>query len=849
MTKQKKEDQVAGLSLKEAVKRLEKYGPNEIERKRELSWPRLLFGQFKSPLIYILFFAGLITLFLKEWTDSIVIFLAVGLNTVLGFIQEFKAEKSLIALKKILVPHARVIRDGKQEKVEASTLVPGDLVVLKTGNKVPADGYLVEDVDLHVNEAILTGESVPVTKRGKDEVYMGTVVVTGRGQMIVTKTGQETKMGKIATKLSQTVEEETPLKKQIGHFSKVLAVIFTVICFIIFIEGLWRGRELLEIFTLSVAVAVAAIPEGLVVSLTVILTLGMQRILKRKGLVRRLLAAETLGSVNVICADKTGTLTEGKMKVVDFTVKDGTKERALMIRSAVLCNNMTNPLEIAMMDWALNQGGSKVDPKMINKTNPRINEIPFSSERKFIAVLVEDSKEKGGEIILSGAPEMVMAISLNEKKELEKWQQKLDHYTDQGYRVVAFAYKKGNLKTLREMFSRLKTGAKKYDGKVDGHYDSLHLKWLGLLLFEDPPRKEVKGALNICRQAGIGLKVITGDYKKTALAILRKLEIVKGELNDSQVVEGWELEKISNEELIKKIDDVVLFARTTPEQKIRIVEALQAKGHTVAMMGDGVNDALALKKSEIGIVVGDASEVAQETADLVLLDSDFKTIVSAVEEGRGIFENIRKVILYLLSDSFTEVILISGSLLLGLPIPLLPAQILWVNLVEDGLPGLALAFEPKDKGLMTEPPRKKGIPILDQEIKVIIFVIGLVTDALLFSTFLIMLRLNLPIEQIRTVIFAGLGIDSLLYVFSCKTLKKNLWEEKIFSNKFLNISVLIGFVLLVGGIYIPFLSTILRTARISINLWLLIFGLGIVNIMGIEFIKWLFLQKRKSDSI
>lgn len=838
-----------GLSSKEALRRLKKYGPNEIEKKKEPAWFRHLFNQFKSPLIYILFIAGLITLFLKEWTDSVVIFMAVSLNTALGFIQEFKAEKSLIALRKILVPHAWVIRDGKQEKIEASALIPGDLVILKTGNKVPADGRLIEDVDLYVNEAILTGESVPVTKKSKDEVFMGTVVVTGRGQMIVEKTGRETKMGRIATKLSQTVEEETPLKKQIGHLSKILAVIFIVICFIIFIEGLWRGKEILEIFILCIAVAVAAIPEGLVVSLTVILTLGMQRILKRKGLVRRLLAAETLGSVDVICADKTGTLTEGKMKVVDFVVEDGIKEKAQMIKSVVLCNNMTNPLEISMMDWALNQSGSKIDPELINKTNPRVGEIPFSSERKFIAVLVENTKDKEAEIILSGAPEMVMAISLNDKKKLEKWQQKLDQYTDKGYRAVALAYKKGDLKTLREMFSRLKTGVKKYDGKVDSHYDFLHLKWLGLVLFEDPPRKEVKQALKLCQKAGIAVKVITGDYRNTAAAVLKKLEIVKGELKAGQIVEGWELEKISNEELIKKIDDVILFARTTPEQKIRIVEALQTKGHTVAMMGDGVNDALALKKADIGIVVGEASEVAKETADMILLDSNFETIVAGVEEGRGIFENIKKVVLYLLSTSFTEVILISGSLLLNLPLPITAGQILWVNLVQDGLPGLALAFEPIEKHLMKERPRKKEEPLLDTELKVLIFIIGIVTDFVLLAIFIILTRLNFDLKLNQTIVFAALGTNSLFYIFSCKSLRWNLWRTNLGDNKFLIIAVMTGFLFMFSALYIPKAQVFLKTVSLNPFALLLVLFLGILNVALIELVKWLFLRRKKPAMI
>jgi len=856
---------VKGLTSKQAQEKLREHGLNEIERKQQLSWLRLLWDQFKSPLIYILFFAGLVTVFLKEWTDGVVIFLAVGLNTFLGFVQEFKAEKSLIALKKILIPQARVIRDGQEKLIEAREIVPGDLVVLKEGAKIPADGRLIEAVGLFINEAILTGESIPVEKKKKDQVFMGTAIVGGRGQFLAVKTGMATRMGQLAGKLKETVEEETPLKKQVGRLSRTLAIVFSVACVLIFIEGLIRQRDWLEMFTLSVAVAVAAIPEGLAVSLTVILALGMQRILKRKGLVRRLLAAETLGSVNVICADKTGTLTEGRMKVAGLEPgKKPAKEEIL--RGAVLCNNLTNPLEIAMIDWARREfkkaNQLPASPDQLLKESPRTAEIPFSSERKFIATLHSlssqpDSKisdkpgsEKGlGELFLSGAPEMVMEMTLFDAKEKLKWQRKLDQLTKKGLRLVAFACRKDSLAELEKNFKRLKRDFQSYDGQIDGRaWQYLNLKWLGFLLFEDPPREEVKKALAICRQAGIKIKVITGDYRNTAEAVLKKLDLAGGELKEEQVMEGWELEKLSKAVLKKKIDQVVLFARTTPEQKIDIVEALQEKKYTVAMMGDGVNDALALKKADIGVVVGEASEVAKETADMVLLDSNFETVVQAVEEGRGIFENIRKVVLYLLSDSFTEMILIGGSLLLGLPAPVLPAQILWVNLVEDGLPGLALAFEPKDKGLMNERPRKKNSPIINQELKILIFVIGLMTDALLFGTFLYLLKKGFPLETVRTIIFTSLAIDSLLYVFSCKTLRQNIWQEDLFSNRFLNLSVLAGFLLLAVGIYLPLAHQVLETHSLGFLAWVLIIALGLINILAIEMVKWFFLRKEETIS-
>ncbi|MFC1790416.1 cation-translocating P-type ATPase [Patescibacteria group bacterium] len=841
-----------GLSSSEVEKALKKFGPNEIEQEQKISKWHLLLGQFKSPLIYILFFAGLVSLVLslvspshrQDWTDALVIFLAVGLNTALGFFQEFKAEKALQALKKFIVPHARVIRDGKQQQIEASQLVPGDVVVLLTGDKVPADGILLEAVDFFANEAVLTGESMPVSKKNKDEVFMGTAIASGHGKFQVLSTGRRTKIGGIATRLSQTVEEQTPLKKQLAHFSRILALVFSIVCLLLFLGGIWQGREVWEMFSLSVAVAVAAIPEGLVVSLTVILTLGMQRILKKKGLVRRLLAAETLGSVDVICVDKTGTLTEGKMKVVGQEVVGGEVGEKALAEGAILCNNLTNPLELAMMDWAKKE----LEESSLVQGFARQAEIPFSSSRKFMAVLVDSPKKGQSRLVLSGAPEVIMKMAALSPRLEKNWRRKLNQVTKKGFRVVGFAQRVGPVKVLKKDFAVLKKDFKNPTQNSTLSYQGAYLKldWLGLLSFEDPIRLEVKESLRLCAQAGIKVKVITGDYRQTARTILDRLEVVPQGLKDAQIMEGWELEKITEEGLKERIEDIVLFARATPEQKIRIVQSLQEKGHSVAMMGDGVNDSLALKKADIGIVVGDASEVAKETADMVLLDSNFQTIVAAVEEGRGIFGNIKKVVLYLLSDSFTEVILIGGSLLLGLPAPLLPVQILWVNLVEDGLPGLALAFEPKDKGLMKDLPRPKNSPLLDTEIKTIIFSIGLMTDVLLFGTFFFLLRLGWPMSRIRTVIFGGLAIDSLLYVLSCKTLRKNLWEEELFSNWFLIWAIIAGLGFLLAGIYLPFFQLILKTVPLNLSIWFLILGLGGLDLLGIEVIKWLFLRKSRA---
>lgn len=845
---------IKGLSSKEAEKRLQEYGLNKLEESKKISSLHIIFSQFKSPLIYILFFAGLITFFLKEWTDSLVIFLAVVVNTFLGFIQEYKAEKSLLALKKLLVLKALVIRDGKEELIEAEKIVPQDLVILTTGSKVPADGIVLEEKELYLNEAILTGESMPLKKEKisakelalykkgfflperKKEVFMGTTVVSGRGLILVLKTGKRTKMGHLAGKLKTTTEEETPLKRQISRLSKFLALIFLFICLMIFFEGLLTGRFWWEMFTLSVAIAVAAIPESLAVSLTIILTLGMQRIHKRKSLVRKLLAAEILGSVDIICADKTGTLTEGKMQVVKALALN----KKLIRKAAFLCNNKTNPLELAMLNWA-----KKYFKKNTIKRE-RLEEIPFSSQRKFISILNQAENKKEAEMYLSGAPEMVLAISSLEKKAKTFWQKKLDEFTAKGYRVVAFSYKKDKKKILLNQFRQLKQNLAK-----DNNYfylSNLKLNWLGLLLFEDPVRLDVKKAFKECQKAGIKVKVITGDHKNTALAVLRKLNLINKK-NEKKVLEGWQLEKISKEKLKQIADKTILFCRATPEQKIKIVEALQSKRHVVAMMGDGVNDALALKKADIGIVVAEASEVAKETADMVLLDSNFKTIVAAVEEGRNIFENIKKVILYLLSGSFTEIVLIGGSLFLGLPIPVLPAQILWINIVEDSLPALALAFEEKDKTLMAEAPRKRDIPLIDKEIKILLAIISLTTDFFLLLIYIIMLKLNLDFSLIRTFIFASLASTSLFYIFSCKNLRAYIWKINIFSNKFLLLSVGTGFLMIFSGVYLPFLNFLLKTKPLPLLFWLIILGKSLFTVLAIELIKGIFIHKRKNYSL
>ncbi len=827
-----------GLSSSQATQSLAKFGLNELRPVQGFPSLKIFLNQFKSPLIYILVIAGLVTLFLNHLTDTVVIFAAVVVNTILGFYQEQRSQKSMLALKSLIAPLAKVIRDGQTQIIEAKNLVPGDLVILTIGTRIPADGFLVESTDLIVNEAILTGEVIPVRKKAnlnlrigesameKQEslVFMGTTVSTGIAKMLVLKTGITTRLGGMGKLLTRIREEKTPLQIQIGRLAKILALVVVGMAIFIFFLGKFLGYETLQIFTTSVAVAVAAIPEGLVITLTVVLSLGMQRILKRKALVRQLLASETLGSVSTICADKTGTLTEGQMKVVQALVGE---EKEKLIEAVVLCNDMRDPLEVAMMNWAKEKLKDK--SKKLKAEYKRLDEIPFNPSYKYIATLYQEKKTGEKLLFFSGAPEVILKRSkFKSSKEKEELLKKFKEYGQQGYRLVGFAYKKLKSHTFE---------IKKEDLKG--------FLWLGILVYEDPVRRGVKEAFRECQQAGIKVKVITGDYLETALAIISKLGIK----NHQRVLEGSQLEKMSDKELKTMVPEVVLFARTTPEQKLRIVRILKENGEVVAMMGDGVNDAPALKEADIGIVVKTASDLAKESAEMVLLDSNFATIVHAIEEGRAIFENIKKATFYLLSLSFVEIILIGGSLLFRLPLPITAVQILWVNFFQDSLPAIALAFEPKERYLMTELPRKKQAPIIDSQMKILLMAVGFMAPLFLSLLILIGFKGFLSFHFSQTLVFAGLGIISLLVVLASRSLRQ-AFRLQFWQNPFLIVALAIGSFLLLMAIYWPPLQFFLKTQPLKWNEWLLIGTLSILNLLVLELIKkFLLLRKNRLYSI
>ena len=787
---------VLGISHIKAEELLEKYGENILpEAKRTTKFDHLI-HQFTSPLIYILVIAGTITLLLASYVDAIVIFSAVFINTFLGFYQEMKAEKALLALKQMLSPKTEVIRNERKTVIDVRFIVPGDVVVLNPGDRVPADGITIETINLSVNESMLTGESMSVSKKKKDGLYMGTSIVSGRGMMLVSKTGLRTRMGKIAESISDIEDTKTPLQERIEGLAHTLSHIVIFLSIVILSVGLITGRSFSEMFTTSVALAVAAIPEGMAVSLTVILAIGMQRILKRKALVRRLVAAETLGSVTVIATDKTGTITEGKMRVSKMSLFD--EKEAIL--TSVYANNLDGPLETALWDWSKSKG---IDPQKISEQVTRGGEISFNSDRKYMSVKIK------GISYVKGAPEVVLRMSQVPRNQQKNIEETIEKWSKQGLRIVALANGKGK-----------------------------KLKFLGLIGLEDPVRKDIKQVFNACEQAGIRVIMVTGDYAGTAESVWRKVGAHTVSRN-IQVIDGVEINKMSDDELNKSVLTTDIFARVSPSQKLRIVNALQKNKEVVALVGDGVNDAPALKMANIGIVVGEATDVSKETADMVLIDSNFRTIVAAIEEGRGIFENMRRVISYLLSDGFTEIFLVIGSLVLGVPLPLTAAQILWINVITDGLPAVALTLEPKEKNLLQRKPHNTNLPLVDFELKSLIVIVSFITGIGSLLIFLYFYRLS-GVEVARTVTFASLGLGTLVYVFSLRSLTNPIWKISPISNPFLIGAVGIGLILHVFAIYSGTLNKFLQTIRLNYFEWMVAFGFTIFIIILIEGLKTIF---------
>ena len=840
-----------GLKEKEVELRKNEYGSNSLPEDKSLSPLVLFLRQFKSPLIFILVLAGGVTLWLQEYADSAVIFSAVLLNTAIGYFQENKATKALSELKKILKQKALVIREGTEREILQENLVPGDLIVLTEGNKVPADCRILESFELRINEAVLTGEWLASMKQeaildqktplaDRDNMaYMGSVVEGGKGIALVIAIGQQTELGKISKLLSEVKEEKTPYQKKLQRFSWIIGGLVSFLALFIFFEGMLVGGELVEMFTIAVAIAVDAIPEGLPVAMTVVLAVGMQRILAKKGLVRHLTSAETLGSTSIIVTDKTLTLTEGKMKVQEVVpLKAGNREEVL--RAAALANEAFienpkatlekpvlrgRPTDKALLQAAMEAGISKAE---IEKYARLLFRIPFNSENKYVASFHKNN----GNIVLSvsGAPERIMELSKLSTGELHQAEKRLKELTSQGLRVVGLAKK--------DILGRQGLMAKKEMLREE----IKELEFLGFIALKDPIRKGVKEAIKLAKDAGLKTIIATGDHLLTAKAVAKELNLPTGAEN---LMDGKELDTLTDEELDLRLGNIFVFARVEPKHKLRISEEWQRKGEVIAMTGDGVNDAPALKKADIGLALGSGTDVAKESSDLILLEDNFAIIPAAIREGRTIVDNIRKIITYLISGSFTETILIGSSLVIGLPLPLTALQILWINLVVDGLPAMALTMEKSEKDIMTRPPLKKNSGLLTQEMKVINFGISIITDALLFGLFLWLLQTSYTLQHVQTVVFVGLGIGSLFYVFSIRSLRRNIWQYNPFSNLWVVGAVLLGFLLLLAAVYLPLFQFFFGTVALTLFDWSLLISLGLLNVLLIEIVKWYYIKKVK----
>ena len=868
-------DDRLGLSSLEHQKRLKEFGLNIFGKKERFRFWKLLWGQIKSPLVFILVFAGAVTIFLEEFTDTIVIFASVIINTVVGMYQEGRASKAFEKLRSSVKKYAVVIRDGRQLEVESGTLVPGDIVIIEQGRQIPADLRLIEQRGLEINEAILTGEWLPVAKNiasvpeekriteQTDMAWMGTLVEEGWAKGVVVATGNNTELGEIAHMLQLEKEEETPFQRGVSYLARIIGYVIIAIVVGIFVLGIAQERaisfsngalsfdyeKINEMFLTAVAIAVSAIPEGLPVAVTVILAIGMSHIMVRGGLVKRLIKAETLGSTTVILTDKTGTLTKGEMELGGVFssalsdrsgnkfVLDNSQEASVVLKTgmftagAFIENPEADPAKWVIRgrptDKALLKAASRMglSPKEFFDKEPRLDYLPFDSERRFAASL---HKIDGGlnRIYITGAPEFLMEFSDLSDVDRKKYIEAYDLATTVGMRVVATGYKDIGVNELPR-----KNAAKLISD----------IKFSGLIGFHDPVRADVKNAITSAKDAGLRPIIITGDHANTARAVAREV----GFGDDPRVIVGEKIEGLDEEDLLEILKSYDVFARVLPHQKLALVRALKAANEVVAMTGDGVNDAPALKQADIGIAVGSGTDVAKEASDLVLLEDSFSVIVAAIEEGRGILDNLRKVVTYLLSIGSSEVVLVSGALMLGYPLPILPVQILWNNIVQEGLMNFAFAFEPKEADIMKRGPRQNSPKnVLTSEMTAIIFGAGIFTSILLLATFLYLHGIGYPTDDLRTVLFAGLSFDAIFFTFSLKSLRKPLWRINIFSNKFLLVAFGTNIMLLTAALTVPFLQNLLGTVTPNFTDILIMLALGIINLIAIEAVKYYFIARK-----
>ena len=828
-----------GLAAGEAAKRLEQYGPNELKEKKKRTRLAMLLDQFKDFMIIVLIVAAVVSGLIGEPMDTIAIVVIVVLNAVIGFTQEYRAEKAMAALKRMAAPSAVVIRDGGSVRVMAADLVPGDIVVLEAGSVVPSDLRLMEAVRLKVEEAPLTGESVPVEKQARtlrerdlpigDRVnmaYNGTYVTYGRGKGVVVATGMETELGRIATMLQEEEEVKTPLQKRLANFGQRLAVAILAICAIVFGIGVFRGEPALLMLLTAISLAVAAIPEALPAVVTISLAFGAKKLVRQNALIRKLPAVETLGSVTYICSDKTGTLTMNRMTVEELyvdgrlikgrepaigsilKVEIGTAAYNFMVAMAISNDAraggdgvMGDPTEVALYNAAEHNGFDKAE---LEKDFPRVGEIPFDPERKCMTTFHKWPGREGGYIsITKGAIEVLSERSLGiltsggvqtlDKHEVHRVN---DRMAADGLRVLCLAMRAWE-ELPREMTPE----------KVE-----TELTVLGLAGIMDPPRDEAKEAIALCRTAGIHPVMITGDHPITARAIARRLGLIEDD--QKGVMTGRELEKLPLEEFEEGVEHIRVYARVAPEHKLKIIKALQDRGQYVAMTGDGVNDAPALKRADIGIAMGiTGTDVSKEASHMILVDDNFATIVGAVKEGRRIFDNIRKFIKYTMTSNSGEILTIFLAPFFGLPIPLLPIHILWINLVTDGLPGLALAAEPEERGVMKRPPRHPRESIFAHGLGIHIIWVGLLMGSV--AIFAQAWAIAADDAHWQTMVFTVLCLSQMGHVFAIRSEKESIFSVGLLSNTPLLGAVLLTFTLQMAVVYLPFLQPIFKTEALT----------------------------------
>ncbi|HJC07156.1 MAG TPA: calcium-translocating P-type ATPase, PMCA-type [Candidatus Enterocloster excrementipullorum] len=838
----------SGLTDSEAKNRLDKYGPNELKSAEKESLFMRFLDQMKDPMIIVLLIAAVLSFVssgFTDWVDSVIILLIVIVNAVISISQEDNAEKALEALRKMSAPLAKVIRNGSLTRVETNLLVPGDIIVLEAGDLVPADARILECANLKADEAAMTGESVPVSKNALDSlpedtalgdrknmVISSTVITNGRATCVVTSTGMETEVGQIAGMLMNEEDSETPLQKKMAEISKVLSVICLGVCVVMFFVGLLYQRPILEIFMSAVALAVAAIPEGLAAVVTIVLALGVQRMVKRNAIVKKLPAVETLGCASVICSDKTGTLTQNKMTVVDvWTLRPD--ERPLALTIGALCNDTTltyaedgspktagDPTETAFVDIACKEG---LDKNEIEKTMPRQAELPFDSERKMMST-IHPLEDGGYRVMVKGAPDVLLGRCIVSGEDSQSVLARNSEMASRALRVLGVAYK--DIPSI--------PGELTSEGLENG------LTFVGLVGMIDPPRLEVKQAVAECYSAGIRPVMITGDHKLTAVAIAKELDIFRdGDL----AMTGEELDAISQDELNQKVDQYSVFARVSPEHKMRIVKAWQFKGKVVAMTGDGVNDAPALKVADIGCAMGiTGTDVAKGAADMILTDDNFSTIVHAVEQGRGIYSNIKKSIQYLLSCNIGEIITIFIATALNFhQMPLIPIQLLWLNLVTDSLPALALGMEPVEAGIMNEKPRDPKDSIFAHGFAASMVFYGVLVGAVTLCAYMLgeyVLSDPDTADGIAcTMSFATLVFCELTRAFAVRSERHSIFTIGVFSNSMMNKAFAVGLILQLAVLLLPPLQGVFGVMSLNAAEWGVVILLALVPLLVSEIYK------------